>query len=1073
MKLTRLLYLLASLSFSVGYGQQQRLTGQVTSALDQSPLAGASLRLKLSGNATHSGPDGQFRLPVPSGPDTLLVHYLGFQDLEVALSVKALSFLRISLTPATSELQEAVVNTGYYQVPIERSTGSFTQVDQALLNRSTGSNLLQRLEGVTSGLQFSRNRLQGEDVSGTPDLRVRGLSTIESDNRPLIIVDNFPYESDISTLNPNDVLSVTILKDAAAASIWGARAGNGVIVISTKQGQYQQRNLLSFNSSITSVQKPDLFYSKSFLPSATEMAIEKELFDAGLDQEQANVPLQAYTELLIRQRDGLISEADFDHESRLLGQSDIRKEALTYLYQTTLDQQYALNASGGGNAYRYYTGLGYDRQRGSSIGNNNSRLTINTQNTFQLSKQIEVSTGIWYESGQKTNNGLTMEDLSSPLIGNPSTYSRLADGQGHALPLVRDWRQAYVDGAATLGLLDWNYRPLDELQLADNSSHSSEIRINSHITYHFFDHFDLQGSYQYLHSNQDDRNYYAPDTYFVRNLVNQFTQPNGNLIIPNGGILRGSGPQLNSSHSGRVQLNYAETFQGLHQIAALAGVDMRQQVSASQPGYLLYNYDDDVRTSDILFDYSMFYELQPEGYNYGYLPTPPTSTAYFTNRELSYYGNASYTYKGRYIVSASSRWDGSNLFGVKANQRGVPLWSAGLSWELDKEPFYRLAGLPYARLRATYGRSGNVNKTISHYAVIRYGSNTVTGLHNALLTSPGNPSLRWEKVNTLNTALDLATSDKRIQASLEYYLKISTDLIGDKYMDPTVGITNNYKINYADMRTQGFDLQVTAVPVPGLIRWESVLLLSYVRNKITRFEAQELTSIDDYFHYTPPVKGLSRDMMLALPWNGLSHENGMPVIYQDGLVSTDYRAYYENFDPGSLVQAGLSVPPFFGSFRNTLRWKQLELSVLVSFKTGYVFRRRSIGPGAEYYNGNNGFHTDYLKRWKQPGDEAFTSVPAAVEPGVYRPSNNYVEAVYRDSEALISKGDHIRLQDIQCSYTLPVRKGFLAGKNLRLYAYARDLGILWRANKEGIDPDYAQTNYPPPASYSFGLQATF
>src|SRR5690606_35119719 len=203
-----------------------------------------------------------------------------------------------------SVLDEVVVNTGYYSVAKERATGSFTHVSQEMLDRSVGTNILQRLEGVTNGLQFDRNQLTGENTSGKPELRVRGLSTIEGNASPLIVVDNFPYENDISTLNPNDILEVTILKDAAAASIWGARAGNGVIVITTKKGTFNQRAKLSYNTNFNFSDKPDLYYNQGFLPSETVMRIQQELFERGVYPERPETKIPGYAELLIQRRDG-------------------------------------------------------------------------------------------------------------------------------------------------------------------------------------------------------------------------------------------------------------------------------------------------------------------------------------------------------------------------------------------------------------------------------------------------------------------------------------------------------------------------------------------------------------------------------------------------------------------------------------------------------------------------------------------------------------------------------------------------------------------------------------------------
>src|SRR5690606_30573705 len=200
--------------------------------------------------------DGSFSLPSPRQADTLLISFVGYLSRHVPVGTNGPRQLHVALEADPNALEEVVVNTGYYRMPKERATGSFTHVSSALINRSVSTNILQRLEGVANGVQFVEPH--AADASG---IRVRGLSTIEADTRPLIVVDNFPYEGDINTINPNDVESITVLRDAAASSIWGARAGNGVIVINTKQGAYNQTARISINSNVTIGEKPNLFYS--------------------------------------------------------------------------------------------------------------------------------------------------------------------------------------------------------------------------------------------------------------------------------------------------------------------------------------------------------------------------------------------------------------------------------------------------------------------------------------------------------------------------------------------------------------------------------------------------------------------------------------------------------------------------------------------------------------------------------------------------------------------------------------------------------------------------------------------
>lgn len=971
----------------------------------------------------------------------------------------------------TINLNEVVINTGYYQIPKERATGSFDLIDKQLINRSTGTNIIARLEGITSSLHFD-TRSNSRETVNAPQLRVRGLSTINSNEAPLIVVDNFPYEGDISGINPNDVESITILKDAAAASIWGARAGNGVIVITTRQGRFNQKTSITLNSNLTIGNKPNLYYNQRWLPSQTVMGFEKELFEKNTYAQQPETVLPAYVELLIKKKAGTISDEDFNAQEALMKTTDSRNEALKDLYQPSINQQYALNINGGEKTYRYYLSAGYDNNRSYLTGNQSNRLNLNLQNTFKPIQNLELSAAIIYTRQNNQNNGLNLSSFTSRSPSGISPYTRFTDENGNALAIPYQLRQAYIEQAPANKLLDWNYRPIEEISLSDKTSGSTELRLNSGIKYSFLKHFNASLSYQYIRSNSSGESYYSTETFYVRNQVNRFTQTDGTQIIPNGGILTGNGKAETLSHSGRLQLGYQQEFNSLHQIHALAGAEVRQYTQQYLPGFVLYNYNPEVLTGTTLFDYTKKYPQRPSGS--APISQPPYQITEYADRYLSYFSNAAYTYHKKYTLSGSIRWDGSNLFGVKTNQKGVPLWSAGTSWEISKEPFYQLGWLPYLRIRTTYGSAGNVNKTVTTYPVISYTTNVQTGLPETTIRSAGNPALRWEQVKTLNLAIDASSKNDRIKGSIEYYVKKSSDLIGEKNMAPSSGIIPGIsllivnQINYANMRTHGIDFQLNTKNFTGAIQWESNFLFSYVKNTITNYAGNSSLPISFYFAGTAPLQvGQSRDVIYWMPWAGLNPQTGKPLIPgQQAQTSENYRPYLDNYQPKQLL-TGLTVPPYFGSIRNTISYKNLQVSAVVTFKAGYVFRRESFYPGQEYQDPAN-YHQDYFKRWKQPGDEQHTNVPAA------GPADTYLSQYYGRSAAIISKGDHIRLQDINISYTLnsPMLKKY-GLHNIRIYGYARNLGILWRANKEGIDPDLPTAAYPAPASYALGLTLGF
>lgn len=1049
-----------------------QLKGRVLDSESKLPLPSASVHLTASGHKAKCDEGGWFLFSEYSMNDTLNVSYLGYVERNIPVGTQTANIFLVYLDAADGILPEVTINTGFYQVPRDRATGSFTHVDNEQLNRAVGGNILQRLDGVASGLQFVN-----ADGNSAADIRVRGIATIRSDDTPLVVVDNFPYDGDIRTINPNDIESVTILKDGAASSIWGARAGNGVIVITTKGGSLRRATSVSFNSNVTIGKKPDLYYSRSWLPSELVMEIEKEKYQRGgyyLETEQ-QTPFPEYVELLIARERGSISETFFREKEATLRRIDVRQQAMEHLYRPSAYYQNAVNVRGGGEAFTYYLSTGFDRGITEVIGNSNDRLNISLQNTFMPSPRVELMAGVWYSELFGRMNGLSLGEIHSghPSIGL-SPYTRLKDDDLENLPIVKDYRLAYIDQIEKNGLVDWHYRPLDERLMANNRSRNTELRFNGGTKLHIGSWVSLHANYQHTRSQGSINSLYEADSYYVRDMVNRFTQPGGSRIIPHAAIFNAGNTQHSRSHSGRVQVNFNKTFHIDHHVSAIGGGEIRELVRDVLPGYTLYNYDKELLTGSTLFNYLENYQTLPKGRSR--IPVPSNARAKYVDRFLSYYGNGSYTYLERYILSASVRWDGSNLFGVKTNQKGTPLWSVGGSWEISKEDFFYADWINYLRLRGTYGKSGNVNNNLSAYPVIVHaGINSISGFSSAQIRSAGNPSLRWEKVKTWNVGMDVTVLSRRISAMVDIYVKDGTDLIGADYLPPNTGIvvggtasTTNL-VNYADLRTKGMDLEISSRNITGPFTWNSVFLFNYVHNQITNFHTAEVSGITPYLAFNPPpVRGQSRDVVYAFPWFGLDGKNGQPILYVNGEQSTDYAGYFHSYKPEDLVVTGVRVPPYHGSIRNNIAWKNLSLSVMLTWKSGYVFRRRTSVPEA-IYEGPWAYHSDYYNRWSRPGDERFTIVPAYDEEYIWQRGT-----IYENSEALVTRGDHVRLKDIAIDYTL-TRRDFakLPFSRIRFYAYSRNLGIIWRANKQGIDPDFPTADYVMPRTFAIGVQVDF
>lgn len=1027
------------------------------------PLPAAIISRTADGKPiARSNENGIFQVSIQAA-DSLRFSYVGYGTMVVAISKDSTQPIVVRMSRLENVMEEVLINTGYYAIPKERATGAFSHINNELLNRTNGTNILDRLEGVAGSMLFDRSNLEGENVNGRPEIRVRGLNTIDSDSSPLIVLDNFPYDGDIGTINPNDIESVTVLKDAAAASIWGAKAGNGVIVINTKQGAYHKPTAISFLTNHSFGNKPDLFYSQKYLPAPTVMTIQKELFERGTYLERNQTRIPAYVELLIGKRDGKLTEQEFVEQEALFARTDLREQWQRYLYRTQYTAQYSLGISGGTGKHRYSFNAGYDNNQANLVGNHDRRINLSFQNAFKIGDNLELNGGIWYTSKYAATNGV---GYSTSL--NTDIYLPLKDETGNLGYLTKSYRLRYQQEASSIGLVDWLYRPIQEVQLTDNQNHEMEWRINTGINYKFPFGVQVQAFYQYTQGTGKEHTYHDKDSYFARNLVNRFTQSNGARIIPYGGIMEYEQPREHQTHSGRLQVNFNQTMAGLHEISALAGTEIRQTVFQTIPGLTLYNFNPETWSADFMMDFKTLYPTRPTGNSR--VPSRTLSPGKNNGRNLSYYANAGYSYDNRYVWSGSLRWDGSNLLGVKSNQRGTMLWSTGVSWNIGNELFFKNELVNQLRIRVTYGSAGNIDKSQSHYPTIAYTVDPITGLPAANMNHPGNPALKWEQVNTFNMGIDAGIWGDRITLALDLYRKKAKDLLGNRILDPATGVTGTFKMNYAGMETNGVDLQLSSKNIRGLFNWNTDILLNYTTNKITNFKNVPITNITEYINNPPPIEGKSFDNIYAYRWNGLSSATGYPIVYIDGKETTDYIAYVNQLTFDDLVEGGTTVPKLFGSLRNTWEWKGWQLSALLSFKSGFVFRRSSMGSGQEYAS-TPYYHMDYFKRWTQPGDERFTDVPAWAE--TTSPSTGWT--LYRDSEALITNGASIRLQDIQASYSLPLKRGNNTTRkiDLKVFLGVKNMGIIWRANKQGIDPDYPMASYPPPRVFNAGLNVNF
>ncbi|MEP6748456.1 MAG: SusC/RagA family TonB-linked outer membrane protein [Bacteroidota bacterium] len=1059
----KLLFLLAFAAVSITC-TSQTIYGTITAADTHEPLGNATVRLKNAATTTVADNKGYFAISLTSLPDTILVSYTGFitETIAIAQSMGGQA-LHIQMQRKPGELGAVtVVSTGYQTLNKLRATGSFEKIDSALFNRAVSTDVLSRLDGITSGLFVNK-------TTGENELLVRGLSTINASTAPLIILDNFPYQGDINNINPDDVQSITVLKDAAAASIWGARAGNGVIVINTKKGQYNRQLHIALNTALTWQQKPDLFYSRQFIPAGDFIDLEQYLFSQGF-YDNALTDIYSWpvvspaVEILSKQRDGTVSQQDAAAQLQQLRSYDIRNDEEKYLYRQPLQQQYALDVSGGSGTLAYLLNLGYNGDEGQLTGNYTNRFTMHSSVRIKPTKKLEVENELFFTSSTTVTNGINNLTPSGDK-SNYYPYAQLADAAGNALALPKDYRMAYLDTAGQGILKNWLYRPLDELQYADNTAALSDILLKGSLRYTPVQGLNIDLSGQYERSNTKGRNYYDPATYGARSEYNLYTYSDGTSLyhtIPAGGILDNSNSEL-SAYSLRALLSYDKQIGENGNLTAIAGAEVQNNHLTGHSGRI-YGYNDASLTVTPV-DYVNYYPLYG---NLGYGVVPYSEDlSDVLNRFTSVYANAAYTYKGCYTLSGSVRKDASNLFGVAANKKGVPLWSAGTSWNVTHDQLISLPWFSLLLLRASLGYNGNIKNDIAAVPTITNSSgDPPTYLPQAYINNLSNPELQWEKVRTVNIGLDFRLHGDRLGGTVEYYNRKSSDLLGATPIDPTLGFNAMVK-NSADMKGNGIDLKLNYRILHSALQWDAQLLASYTEHIVTKYDGSKNYPPGSFAgsgYAINPLAGKDPYALISYRFNGLDN-TGKPVGYLGGEKTTDYASIVNNATWGDMEVEGTTRPPWYGGLLNVVSYHGWQLSFNITYKFGYVFRRQTINYTALFDNWY--MNADYLKRWQHPGDEKTTTVPALTYP-----ADPYMDRFYAYSQATVDKGGLVRLQDINLNYTMQNIRWGTSHFTLQLYVYGANLGLLWRANHYGIDPDYGY-GLPASLSISFGLKANF
>ncbi|MDI9860326.1 SusC/RagA family TonB-linked outer membrane protein [Flectobacillus roseus] len=1059
-------------------------------------LPWANVWVKGTRKGTTANERGEYNLSGMKAGDKLVVTYVGYKEKEVTIS--GIGTLNIQLESDGSKMinEVSVVSTGYQSLPKERATGAFSTVSAKDLEKVPVPNVIQRLEGLVPGLDvqsytgdnsftYNNTRLAINSSTRTVgasdyNLIIRGVTTNSGEKMPLIVVDGSITDLDLKTFNPRDIDNITILKDAAAASIWGARAANGVIVITTKRGSNNQAPKVSFSTDFMVSERPRLDYLKLMTVDQT-IAYEQEIVNKGLLINPLTTSLfpqtvAGVTDLTLQLKAGKITQTAYDAAiSTLRTKSNGMEQVSKYLLTPATNQQYNFSISGGASASNYYYGLSYSKEQPSTVGNKGERMTLTMNNTFKVFNKITVATNLKASLFNYKQGAVSLSSLFSPSLITFMPYNQLIDDNGNRVSYSRNYYSSYLSGLEAKGYLPWRYNYLDEQDFVDNSANDNNYLATVSVTVPLLKGLSAIGFYSNERTFSSSRVFNSPNTFYTRDLINMSTVANasGQLVnaVPSGGVLQQTNTQLNN-YSLRGQLAYNENFGVDHQINAIAGAEMRE-TNVGQGGATLYGYNIQTGVAQNV-NYASTYTTAIGGISsFGGAP----SQADKTRRYLSYYSNASYTFKNRYVLSGSVRYDDYNNFGLDREFRATPLWSSGLKWNLDQEDFIKnISWINSLGVRATYGVNGNIATDIYPFTSMYVsGSDFTTTNPYGDILNPANPTLRWENTYVTNFGMDFGLFNRRLNGSIDIYNKEGRNIIYEFPVNPTYGVST-LKRNTTSLSGNGVEVSLRGDAIRSQ-DWgiQAGVTFSYNTNMVTDTRFVPSSSYLSNPISQTWIKGYTTDKVMVYQFAGLD-ANGMTQIFNEKGEKVAASQSITSID--ALKYVGRLTAPYFGAFNATLRYKAFSLYTIINYSFGNVFIKPSISayPGTARNTGlKYDLSADIAKRWQKAGDELNTNVPGMA--GVYASLSLFR---YQYSDLNVLPGDYVRLREISLTYQIePKILGKLGIKSASLGVAARNLGLLWTKNKEGFDPVFASPlssttlGLPPARSFTASLNVNF
>jgi TonB-linked SusC/RagA family outer membrane protein len=1012
--------------------QTKRITGKVTSAEDGAPIPGVTVSVKETTTGTVTNIDGDYFLDVPNSAEILIFSFVGMKTQEVPISS---SQMNIALKTDFIGVDEVLV-VAYGTSKRSSFTGSAQKVkSEELVGAGTSESIDKMLSGKVSGVRVS-------STTGAPgasgEVQIRGVGSINASTTPLYVIDGIPLETGtygytgfstdlLSTLNPEDVESLTILKDAAAASLYGSRAANGVVLITTKKGASGKTK---FNFKVTcgtsetamkNVYQP--MSAEQYLDYANDALIGAYLYyyEPGLYPGEEGYQ---NAEVLARAREYALEDPDGGLWGVVSPSANTNWRDV--VYKTGKTQDYQLSASGGSDKTTFYTGLGYNKIDGIIIGSDFQRYTGRLNVNHKANDWIDI--GIKQMLSHTSQNGYSdqtdqqqginyMSPLSMIFSMNPTQPVYGDDGKPNPNAGMGNVTNPLLNLIGTGESTDQTYNVLRYRSLT-----------NANVNMQILPELAIRSAFGLDYSDSKTFYWWAPESV-------------------DGEAYNGLGDHLTYTtivKNASIIADFNKTMKK-HSLQVLGGYEVEglsyRMLQASAENYSTYKLPE-------------ISNGQPLG----------VGSEISSSNMMSFIGNMNYNFNNKYYASASIRSDGSSRLG--ADNRWGTFWSGSLAWRLSEEGFLSDAEwINDLKIRASYGTNGTLpTDYYAHLGLYTFSSGY--GSESAIyITQPNNPDLSWEKSGNMNVGFDFSFLD-RVTTTVEYYHKKTRDLLMQVPLSYLTGFKTSWQ-NIGELTNQGIEIEIHSNNILKKdFKWTTDFNFTTISSIVDKLpDGDDILKGDGGMFLLREGESIST---FYLPtWLGVDPENGLPQFYLDPENSDEITYYRALAKPG--IQ-GKAIPDFMGGITNTFTWKGFELSFLLTYQMGgslfdypgYFFHHDGVRLGS--FNLAKDVENNW---WKQPGDIVDNPRPVAWNGD--RPD--------RWSSRHILSTDHIRLKDISLSYNLPKNiADKLYMSNVKLFVNGNNIWTL--AKEDTIEPEVTLNGYrtvdtPITKNFLFGINVEF